>query len=79
VQGEVVSVTCIKHSEEIYTENVLRVEQVLSGNNAPKEVTILTRGGEMDGISQFQSHGFSLRIGDKGFFFLKEYSSDWGS
>ena len=77
MKGEVLSTTCIKHDEEIYTENVLRIEQVLSGNNAPKEVTILTRGGELDGISQFQSHGFSLRKGDKGFFFLKEIQSRW--
>ena len=77
VQGEIVSTTCIKHDEKIYTKNVLLIEQVLSENNAPKEVTILTRGGEMDGISQFQSHGFSLRKGDKGFFFLKEKQSSW--
>jgi hypothetical protein len=78
VQGEVVSTTCIKHDEKIYTENVLRIEQVLSGDITPKEVTILTRGGEIDDVRQFESHGFSLRKGDKGYFFLKEKQSSWG-
>ena len=78
MQGEVVSTTCIKHDEKIYTENVLRIEQVLSGDITPKEVTILTRGGEIDDVRQFESHGFSLRKGDKGYFFLKEKQSSWG-
>ena len=78
VQGEVVSTTCIKHDEDIYTENVLQIEQVFLGDSLSNEVTILTVGGTMDGITQFQSHGFSLRKGDKGFFFLEDFSSGWG-
>ena len=61
----------------IYTENVLQIDQILTGNSKSNEVIILTRGGTIDGVTQFQSHGFSLRKGDKGYFFLKEKQSNW--
>ena len=78
VHGEVIASTSIMQDEIIYTENILKIDQVLTGDNKVNEVIILTRGGTMDGVTQFQSHGFSLRKGDKGFFFLKEKKSSWG-
>ena len=69
VEGEVISTNCIKYNEEIFTENVLLIKHVLSGDNDSRVLTILTIGGEIDGVTQFQSHGFALRKGDKGFSF----------
>jgi hypothetical protein len=73
VEGKVVkSHSYYGHDGTIYTANEVRIDRILKGGSYPeKSATIVTMGGQIDGLEASWTHLLSLQEGDRGIFFLK--------
>jgi hypothetical protein len=71
VEGEVISSKAFRGSDDnIYTSHRVAVSKVLTANQVPATVEIITFGGELDDELQTWTHLLTLNQGDKGVFFL---------
>lgn len=73
VEGEIIAQTTFLNNIDgyIYTKNKLRPAKILKGKlQGSKEIEIITRGGELNGITETWSHLLKLKKSDYGIFFL---------
>lgn len=59
----------------IYTEVTVSIEDDIKGVNKQDEITIITPGGEVDGITQYVSDSPTFKLGEEAVLFLNELSS----
>ena len=73
VEGKVISQETFKSEDGyIFTRNRIKPEKVLKGDiGETRELEIITRGGELDGVVETWSHFLTLEVGHYGVFFLK--------
>lgn len=73
VEGKVISQETFKSGDGyIFTRNRIKSEKVLKGDiGETRELEIITRGGELDGVVETWSHFLTLEVGHYGVFFLK--------
>lgn len=78
VIGEVISTSgfYVPNTKFIFTENTLRVDVSLKGENSPNEIIFITRGGTVGETHQEWSQQQTFSVGDRGYFFLQEVDSD---
>ncbi len=75
IEGEVHSSTCFKSDDgNLYTENVVEIYKSFKGMADNTYISIVTRGGEVDGEIQRVTHSLSLKPSAYGIFFLKPSS-----
>lgn len=55
---------------DIFTANKIKVNSLLKGSYSEKYLTLITRGGEVDGETQTWTHLLTLNKGEQGVFFL---------
>jgi len=56
--------------DRIYTENIIKIEQVFKGSIPDSVIAIITLGGTINDNSEFWSHLLSLNLNEYGTFFL---------
>ncbi|MCB0539667.1 MAG: zinc-dependent metalloprotease [Bacteroidetes bacterium] len=72
IEGKVVArQSYLGTDNQIYTENVVKVDKVLKGTVAEPEISIITMGGQIDGRISTWSHLLALNTNEYGAFFLK--------
>ena len=74
VEGEVINQSTFKDRVDgyIYTDNKIKLSKILSGENHvfSDTISILTRGGVFEGVTETWTHLLHLNIGEYGVFFL---------
>ncbi len=72
IEGEVVSKTSFKkeNTQEIYTNNLIKIEKTFKGSTNESIISIITYGGELEGEIQTWSHLPSFEMNQNGIFFL---------
>lgn len=60
----------------IYTSNIISIDELLHGNYSEQSVEIITCGGYLDGIESICSHQISFLLGDIGVFLLEEHPEE---
>jgi hypothetical protein len=71
VEGKVISSEAFRGTDDnIYTSHRVAVSKVLSANQVPATIEVITFGGELDDQLQTWTHLLTLHEGEKGVFFL---------
>jgi len=75
IEGKVIHQESFKSEETgyIHTKSTLTIQKIFKDNRGEllNQLTIITRGGTIDGINESWSHNFTLSNGERGVFFLK--------
>ena len=72
IEGKVIAKqSYLGADNQIYTENVVKIDKVLKGTVEEPEISIITMGGQIDGRISTWSHLLGLSTNEYGAFFLK--------